>query len=164
MDYGMVSKIEKARRYAEQPDRITFNAFTLEFQGDNNSYMISLEPHGWHCTCPGFGKHHICPHIMGLERMFKPMLKRDPLPYAPGQNVVSDVDKARRYADEHSRIRFLTFDVTFKGENSDHRTVYGNDGWDCDCSTFRRSGHCSHTMAFERLLKEMLPLPARGSS
>ena len=34
---------------------------------------------------------------MALESLFKPMLKRRPLPYAPGQNIVSDVEKAKRY-------------------------------------------------------------------
>ena len=93
MDYGMIGKIEKAKRYAEERDRITFNSLTAHFQGDNNAYTITLGADGWDCTCPGFRTHSICPHIMSLERLFKPMLKRTPLPYAPGQNVVSDVEK-----------------------------------------------------------------------
>jgi hypothetical protein len=152
MDYGLVSKIEKARRYAEQPDRITFNSFSADFRGDNNSYTIGLDGQHWHCSCPGFTQHHICPHVMAMERLFKPMLKRDPLHYASGQNVVSDVEKSKRYADEPKRIHFSTFDVTFHGENSDHHTMHSNDGWDCDCSDFKRSGSCSHTMALERIL------------
>ena len=91
------------------------------------------------------------------------MLKRDPLPYAQGQNVVSDVEKSKRYSEESDRIRFVTFDISFKGNNSDHRTVYGPEGWDCDCSDFRRAGHCSHTMAMERILKDMLPLATQTS-
>lgn len=164
MDYGTISKIEKARRYAEEPDRITFNHLSIEFKGDNNTYTISLDEKGWDCTCPGFHAHHICPHIMALEKLFPKMLKRDPLPYAPGQNVVSDVEKAKRYSEETDRIHFITFDVSFKGNNSDHHTVYSHDGWECDCSDFKRSAYCSHTMALERILKQMLPQAAQGGS
>jgi SWIM zinc finger len=162
MDYGMISQIEKARRYAEEPQRITFNSFTVLFNGNNSDYTITLDDQGWNCTCPGFQSHGICPHIMTLERLFKPMLKRPPVPYAPGQNVVSDVEKAARYADEKDRIHFQTFKVTFHGNNSDHVIIYDQGHWDCDSVSFKLRGVCSHTMAMERLLKGMIqPVPAR---
>ncbi len=160
MDYGMIGKIEKAKRYAEERDRITFNSLTVEFRGDNNNYVVTLGPDGWDCTCPGFRSHGICPHIMCLERSLKPMLKRNPLPYAPGQNVVSDVEKAKRYSEEPDRLNFLSFEVTFHGENSDHHTVFTSAGWDCDCSFFHSRGVCVHTMAMERILKGMMKAPA----
>lgn len=157
MDYGMIGKIEKAKLYAQEPERVTFNSFTIEFRGDNNTYVITLSPDGWDCTCPGFRTHAICPHVMALEKLFKPMLKRPPLPYAPGQNVVSDVEKAKRYAQETDRIRFKTLDVTFQGENNSHHISFSENGWDCDTSFFKSRGVDSHTMALERLLKGMLP-------
>lgn len=161
MDYGMIGKIEKAKRYAEERDRITFNSFIAHFKGDNATYDITLAPDGWQCTCPGFEKYAICPHIMAMERIFKPMLKRAPLPYAIGQNVVSDVEKAKRYSEEPDRILFSAFDVTFKGTNGDHHTSYQNGKWSCDCSFFKSRGACSHTMAMERVLKGMLPAPVQ---
>ncbi|MBZ0295597.1 MAG: hypothetical protein K8L99_23775, partial [Anaerolineae bacterium] len=99
----------------------------------------------------------ICPHVMTLERLFKPMLKIPPLPYAHGQNVVSHVEKAVRYADEKDRIEFLKFDATFQGNNSDHHVTYDNGVWDCDSVSFKVRGVSSHTIAMERLLKGMLP-------
>jgi hypothetical protein len=159
MDYGMIGKIEKAKRYAEERDRITFNSLLISFRGDNATYDIILSPDGWQCTCSGFQKYGICPHIMSLERQFRQMLKRDPLPYAIGQNVVSDVEKAKRYSEEADRIVFKSFDVTFKGSNSDHHTSYENGEWSCDCSFFKSRKTCSHTMAMERILKGMLPVP-----
>lgn len=156
MDYGMIGKIEKAKRYAEQPDRITFNSLTVEFQGNNNGYTVTLGPDGWECSCPGFKAHAICPHIMALERLFRPMLKRSPLPYAPGQNVVSDVEKAKRYSEEPDRIRFHAFEVTFHGDNDDHHTVHSEGGWQCECDFFHSRHICSHTMAMERILKGMI--------
>lgn len=159
MDYGMIGKIEKAKRYAEERDRITFNSLTAQFGGDNNAYTITLGADGWDCTCPGFRTHSICPHIMSLERLFKPMLKRTPLPYAPGQNVVSDVEKAKRYAEEPDRIHLQSFEVSFKGENAEHITNHAGGNWQCTCSFFHSRGVCCHTMAMERILKEMITKP-----
>lgn len=156
MDYGMISQIEKARRYADEPNRITFNAFTLTFKGDNANYDVALTDDGWQCTCPGYQKYSICPHLMALERMFKPMLKRTPLQYATGQNVVSDVEKAARYADEPDRIQLKTFKATFHGTNNEHVVTYDNGNWTCDSMSFQLRGVCSHTMALERLFKGMV--------
>jgi hypothetical protein len=161
MDYGMIGKIEKAKLYAAEPHRITFNTLGVVFQGDNNTYTIVLDAQGWHCSCPGFHSHHICPHIMALEKLFRPMLKRDPLPYGSGQNVVSDVEKASRYSHEKDRIQFQAFDVTFHGSNNDHHTTYHQGRWDCDCDFFHSRGVCSHTMAMERILNGMLLIPAK---
>jgi hypothetical protein len=156
MDYGMIGKIEKAKRYAEEPQRITFNSLAAEFKGDNSSYEVSLNDQGWHCTCSGFAAHHICPHVMAFERLLRPMLKRPPLPYAPGQNVVSDVEKAKRYSEEKDRIRFKAFEVTFDGNNNGHHFGYNSHHWHCDCDFFKSRSVCSHTMAMERLLSGML--------
>ncbi len=160
MDYGMIGKIDKARRYAEEPHRITFNALAVEFRGDNNHYQMSMNGDGWHCSCPGFRSHRICPHVMALEKLLRPMLKRNPLPYAPGQNVVSDVEKAKRYAEERDRIRFKSFDVTFHGNNNDHHFGHEDARWRCDCDFFNSRHVCSHTMAMERILGVMLPARA----
>ncbi|MDL1902809.1 hypothetical protein FBR02_18825 [Anaerolineae bacterium CFX9] len=160
MDYGMIGKIEKAKLYAKEPQRITFHTLTVQFNGDNSQYTIDLSPEGWNCTCPGFKTHHICPHIMALERVFKVMLKRSPLPYGEGQNVVSDVEKAMRYADETDRISVNAFDAEFQGDNGNHHFSFSlEQGWQCNCSFFQSRGVCCHTMAMERILGRMLPVP-----
>lgn len=156
MDYGMISQIEKARRYAEEPQRITFTSFSVTFRGDNASYVVTLDDQSFHCTCPGFQAHGLCPHIMTHERLFKPMLKRPPMPYGHGQNVVSDVEKAARYAGETDRIQFESFIALFHGNNNDHTVTYRQGAWDCDSTSFKLRGVCSHTMAMERLLKGMV--------
>ncbi len=156
MDYGMIGKIEKARRYAQEPQRITFETLEVLFRGDNNSYTLMLDSSGWHCTCPGFHKYSICPHLMAMERLLRPMLKRAPQPYAPGQNVVSDVEKAKRYAEELDRIRIQSFSVSFDGNHGPHHTRYSMGVWECDCDFFKSRSVCSHTMAMERVLKGTL--------
>lgn len=156
MDYSMIGKIQKAKEYAEQPDRVTFNSLHIEFRGNNATYAITLGPEGWHCTCPGFQKYAICPHIMTLERLFAPMLKRERLPYATGQNVVSDVEKAKQYSEEVDRIRFVSFEANFRGGHNEYHIKYDDGKWECDNPYFQSRGVCSNTMAMERLLKGMV--------
>ncbi|MEO8606905.1 MAG: SWIM zinc finger family protein [Chloroflexota bacterium] len=164
MDYGMIGKIEKAKRYAQEPQRITLRSLEVEFKGDNNTYALTLNDHGWHCSCPGYGQHKICPHIMTIERLLRPMLKREPVPYASGQNVVSDVEKVKRYSEETDRIRFLALDASFEGSNSTHEFTYQNNAWNCNCDFFKSRGVCCHTMAMGRMLTGMLPAVVTSTS
>ena len=164
MDYGMIGKIEKSKRYAQEPQRVTLNSLQVEFKGDNNSYKVSLDQTGWHCSCPGYGQHKICPHIMSLERLLRPMLKREPVPYASGQNVVSDVEKAKRYSEETDRIRFVALDASFEGSNSSHEFNYQNALWNCNCDFFKSRGVCCHTMAIQRILTGMIPAVSAPAS
>ena len=90
---------------------------------------------------------------MALEILFKPLLKRPPAPYAPGQNIVSDVEKAHRYSQEHDRIRIVSFDCRFEGYNKEHRVTYDRGAWTSTASFFAQRGVCSHTMALEKILK-----------
>lgn len=156
MDASMISKIQKAKDYASEPKRVTFHTLVLEFRGDNSTYTVALAPDGWSCTCPGFQKYSICPHIMSLEKIFQPMLKRDPLPYAPGQNIVSDVKKAHRYSEELDRIKMVSFEAAFRGDNKDHTVTYDNGKWNSTSSYFKAHGICAYTMAMERILGKMV--------
>ncbi len=158
MDTAMIGKVEKAKFYAEERERVTFNGFTAVFRGDNNTYDISLSAEGWNCTCPGHREHGMCPHIMTMERILDKMLKRAPMPYVPGQNVVSDVEKSIRYSHEPERVTFTSFDVTFEGDHNTHQVSYEDGKWASEGSFFKAHGYSSHTMAMERILKDMLPI------
>ena len=74
MDYGMVSKIEKAKRYAEQRDRIQFVSFQVTFDGDNNPHTVSFENGAWACDCSFFSSRGVCSHTMAMERVLAGML------------------------------------------------------------------------------------------
>ncbi len=163
MESGMISQLQKAIRYAEEPDRVTFESLALHFKGDNNEYELTLGEKGWHCGCPGFGSYGLCPHIMTLERVLRPMLKLPPMPYGPQQNVVSDVDKANRYTAERDRLRIQHFRARFRGSNNDHLVEYEAGRWSCDAPSFARLGISSHTIALERLLGEMVIPQSRGA-
>ena len=70
--------------------------------------------------------------------------------------MIGKIEKAKRYAQEPSRIHFQSFTVTMDGENGVHTIKYENGEFQCDCGFFRTRGRCSHTMAIEMVLEEMI--------
>ncbi len=74
MDYGMIGKIEKAKQYAQERERITFNSFNVSFRGNNNTHTISFKGGKWRCTCDFFQTRERCSHTMALEEILKDML------------------------------------------------------------------------------------------
>ena len=42
------------------------------------------------------------------------------------------------------------------GENDDHRVEYSEGTLSCTCAFFAGHGFCTHTMAIERMLEDML--------
>jgi len=79
MNSGMIGKIEKAHRYAEQPDRMQLSSFHASFRGSHDTYEVSLDEHGWHCSCHTFEAHVLdsCPHVMAAQLVLSPMLSED---------------------------------------------------------------------------------------
>ncbi len=71
MDSGMIGKIEKAKRYAEEPHRFHFEAFTIRIDGENNPHIVKFENGVWSCDCEFFKTHEYCSHTMGIEEIFK---------------------------------------------------------------------------------------------
>ncbi len=71
--------------------------------------------------------------------------------------MIGKVEKAKRYAQERKRIHFHTFTVTMDGENNPHQIRYADGQWECDCSYFKTHKLCSHTMALEIVLENMIP-------
>lgn len=77
MDSSMISKIQKAKKYAEEPERITFESFTATFQGEHGTYTVNYDrEEGWQCGCNYFQTRGICSHAMALERLLGVMVER----------------------------------------------------------------------------------------
>lgn len=74
MDSGMISKIEKARRYAEERSRVRFDKFTVTFDGSNNPHTVNFADSTWRCDCEFFHTHDTCSHTMALERILEGMI------------------------------------------------------------------------------------------
>ena len=74
MDYGMIGKIEKAKRYAEQRDRIRIESLRVTFEGANNPHSVQLENGIWNCDCDFFQTRGRCSHTMALEIIMEGMI------------------------------------------------------------------------------------------
>ena len=74
MDYGMIGKIEKAKRYAEERNRIHFNQFSVTFNGENSPHTVHFENDTWECDCDFFASRGVCSHTMALERILEGMV------------------------------------------------------------------------------------------
>jgi hypothetical protein len=74
MDSGMIGKIQKAKRYAQERNRFHFEALTVSINGENNSHKAKLAKGKWNCDCDYFKGHGVCTHPMALEELLKDML------------------------------------------------------------------------------------------
>ena len=74
MNSNMISKVQKARNYAEERNRVTLESFSASFRGNHNSYNISYDGGAWKCDCSSFQLGSVCSHIMAMERILEGML------------------------------------------------------------------------------------------
>ncbi len=75
MDSSMISKIEKAMRYADEPDRINFVEFKLSFNGDHKPHAVTYDRGKWTCDCEFFNTRGVCSHVMTMERVLRGMVE-----------------------------------------------------------------------------------------
>ncbi len=74
MDSGMIGKIHKARRYAQERHRFHFEAFTVTVDGENNTHRVAFDHGHWQCDCDYFRTHGLCTHTMALEEILQGMI------------------------------------------------------------------------------------------
>ncbi len=74
MDSAMIGKIQKAKRYAEETDRIVFSEFQVVLKGDHSRHTVGYNKGRWHCDCDFFTTRGVCSHTMTLERVLGGML------------------------------------------------------------------------------------------
>jgi len=79
MQSSLIGKIEKAKRYAEEKDRITFSELSVKFRGENDNYDISYQDDKWQCSCHFFSNWGTCSHTMALEKILANMLPEEAL-------------------------------------------------------------------------------------
>jgi hypothetical protein len=86
MDSGMIGKIQKARLYAEEPERVRFEQFRATFDGTNSQHTVTYDQATWKCTCNFFASRGVCSHTMALERLLGAMLPPEAMaPAEPAQ-------------------------------------------------------------------------------
>ena len=76
MHSSLIGKIEKARRYAQEPNRVSMTTLEASFQGENDAHRVSFREGAWHCSCEFFAGWNVCCHTMAMERLLGEMLPR----------------------------------------------------------------------------------------
>lgn len=79
MQSSLIGKIEKAKRYAQETDRITFSELAVTFRGNNDSHSTGYRDGKWRCTCDFFASWGLCCHTMALEKILGNMLPEEAL-------------------------------------------------------------------------------------
>jgi hypothetical protein len=77
MHSDLIGKIEKARRYAEEPERVGLDELKARFHGGNNEHTITLSNGRWSCDCEFFHLRRTCAHVMAMQKILNPMLSED---------------------------------------------------------------------------------------
>ncbi len=80
MHSSLIGKIEKAKRYAQEPERVRFSRFELVFKGEHDEYVVSYDKGTWRCGCAFFAGWNVCSHTIALYRMLTPMLPKEAAP------------------------------------------------------------------------------------
>ncbi len=79
MQSSLIGKIEKAKRYAQETDRVTFSQLSAKFHGENDDYIIHYQEGQWGCSCHFFSNWGLCSHTMALEKILGDMLPQEAL-------------------------------------------------------------------------------------
>ncbi len=75
MDSGMIGKLEKAKRYAEdRGKRVHFQTFTVTLDGENNAHTVTFKDNALTCDCDFYITRGRCGHTMALELILGDMI------------------------------------------------------------------------------------------
>ncbi len=85
MRSSLIGKVEKARRYANEPGRVTLNSLAADFHGENADHKVGYADGQWSCTCDFFGQWETCSHVMALQEMFRDRLPKEALASFPDE-------------------------------------------------------------------------------
>ncbi|MDD2471521.1 MAG: SWIM zinc finger family protein [Dehalococcoidales bacterium] len=77
MQSSLIGKVEKAKLYAREPERITFSDFSVTIRGDNHDHITSYKNGRWTCNCPFFESREWCSHTMAMQKILGVMLPED---------------------------------------------------------------------------------------
>lgn len=74
MNSGLIGKVDKAKRYAQERGRMRVQHMQVDFRGENDSHTVGLEGETWRCSCDFFAGWGACAHTMALERVLDGMI------------------------------------------------------------------------------------------
>lgn len=96
MNSSMIGKIEKAHRYAREPERIQVQSLAATFHGGHDDYAVRLEDGAWQCSCHTFESHVVgtCSHVMAMQQILAPMLSAGARYYGSDEHAEDQAETA----------------------------------------------------------------------
>ena len=85
MQSALHGMIDKAHRYAEQPDRVQFSVLQAQVHGDNAEHEVRLDNGRLSCNCDHYAHERLCAHVLTVERVLKQHLPKNAAPF-PGSD------------------------------------------------------------------------------
>lgn len=82
MQSSLISKIEKARVYAGERQRMRIDDLRVAFHGENSDHEVTMKDGKWFCNCDFFSSWSVCSHTMALERVLSGMVPAQDLELA----------------------------------------------------------------------------------
>jgi hypothetical protein len=74
MNSSLIGKVEKARAYATERERMQIDTLHVTFHGENSDHEVAIREGRWSCNCGFFSQWQVCSHTMALERVLSGMV------------------------------------------------------------------------------------------
>jgi hypothetical protein len=83
MQSSLHGMIDKAHRYAEEPDRVQLASLEALVRGDNSNHTVRLSVGRLTCDCDHYEHERLCAHVLTVERVLKRYIPANAAPF-PG--------------------------------------------------------------------------------
>jgi hypothetical protein len=83
MQSSLHGMIDKAHRYAEEPERVHVASLQAVVRGDNSDHTVTLIDGRLSCNCDHYEHEHLCAHVLTVEKLLKAYIPANAAPY-PG--------------------------------------------------------------------------------
>src|SRR5690606_12035898 len=163
LNSSLISTVEKSRRYAEEPDRVRFQEFEVVVRGENAEHLVTMRGTEFTDTSHSFQTLGTSSHIMALQKILAPMLTDDqqtagaPFSFCPPASArVSHDAQPRTHAAGADRLTLQPLNCAQPGGHAGHPLTLQGAELHCDCHGFQNHGTCTHVMALQKILADML--------
>jgi hypothetical protein len=83
MQSSLHGMIDKAVRYAEEPERVQIGQLEALVRGDNSDHTVRLADGRLSCDCDHYQHERLCAHVLTVERVLKKWIPANAAPF-PG--------------------------------------------------------------------------------
>lgn len=84
MQSSLHGMIDKAHRYAEEPERVQLERFEAVVRGDNDDHTVKLSGGRLSCDCDHYAHERLCAHVLTVERLLKAYIPANAAPFPGG--------------------------------------------------------------------------------